>query len=257
MIGFVTASPVRRRVTRESIAARTLALHPGLEVGSDEFAAAAVLVAGSEVGHNIDRIARLTGVDRENVARMARRLVDNGVWVSGNTVSHWRDNPGDVVSFRRDVAVAEGRLCRRMDEFGQLEWAPQGYWRKEFEYAGAKADLSSHAVRYHPHVAVPESECLYVPDEEVQEEDGPEALDSSAPVRAEAEVSREAQGLRRQPPSAPEDAPVWLGGEVRSPEPEDDEGDGWALEVPGALGGAEAGAVWLGWEGAVPQRVGD
>lgn len=250
MIGFYTASPAPKRPTRESIAARTLALDPDLERGSEEFAAASVLVAGNELGHNIDRIARLTGVDREAVARMARRLVDNGVWSSGNTVSHWCDNPDDLASFRRDVAVAEGRLCRRMDEFGQLEWAPQGYWRKDFEYSGPKADTSSHAVRYHPHVEVPESECLFVPEGEYEDEEGPDT--DATPTPGEGRVDDASPGGIGHAAAASEAAPVWLGGESA-----DAAVDEWKAGLPGALGGAEAGAVWLGWEDAVSQPVSD
>lgn len=255
MITFLTDIPERRRSTRATITARVLALDPDLAPGSERFAAALVLVAGHEIGHNIDRIARITGVDREAVARMARRLVDNGVWDSGDTVSHWCDTPGEHGSFRQDVAVAEGRLCRRSDGFAGFEWAPPGYWRKEFEYAGAKGDDPARPVRYHAHVAVPELECLFVPEDERDEGDREGEADEAA--GSVEEVMR-----HPMPPSEstagllPNDAAhVWLGGD--GGERPVDEGDAWQGDLSGALGRLEGGAVWLGWQGNAPQPVGD
>lgn len=253
MIGFLSDVPERRRTTRASIEARALVLDPTLTAGSEQLDAAAVLVAGHEIGHNIDRIARITGVAREAVARMARRLVDNGVWHSGDTVSSWCDSSGPCDSFAQDVAVAEGRLCRRSDGYGGFEWAPPGYWRKEFEYAGAKGDDPARPVRYHAHVAVPESECLYVPDDELADEDGE---DESAGVVGSAEEAHRAPPVAAEPAvglQTGDVAHLWLGGE----DAEAPAGDAWRGDLADPLGGPDGGAVWLGWSGSTPQPVGD
>ena len=257
MIGFLTADPERRRPTRATVTARVLTFDPTLVPGSDSFRAAAVLIAGHEIGHNIDRIARLTGVSREGVARMARRLVDNGVWSAGDTVSRWCDSPDEHDSFLSDVGVAEGKLCRRTDEFGRLEWAPPGYWRKEFEYVGAKGDDSARPVRYYPHVEVPEAECLFVPDDELE---GEEALEGES-VDTAARPDRAPQRTLASPDPIAEAVPddvahVWMGGD--GVERAVDEEDPWQGSLAGALGAPlQDGAVWLGWQGSTPQTVGD
>jgi hypothetical protein len=107
---------------------------------SERFQAALILLASTIFGHNVDLLARRTGIARPLVARVARRLIDNGVWQSGNTAVSWAigDEPGVV--FWNDVAVAEGRMCRRIGPDGETEWAPPGFWNKNFQFVDAEAD---------------------------------------------------------------------------------------------------------------------
>jgi hypothetical protein len=108
-----------------------------LEPDSVSFRAAVILLAGLEFGHNIDRIARRTGYDRAFVARVARRLTDNGVWKAGVTVADWSSSDEASGTFWNDVAVAEGKMCRRIGAGGQIEWAPAGFWNKDFQYVAS------------------------------------------------------------------------------------------------------------------------
>lgn len=112
-------------------------------VGSDTWRAAILLVASLDTGHNVDRIARRTGAPRPFVAKCARRLVDNGVWTGEGTVGAWTSDPGAGDAFRRDVAVAEGRMQRRSGEGGVLEWAAAGNWTKSFERESEDLGLCS------------------------------------------------------------------------------------------------------------------
>jgi hypothetical protein len=189
---------------------------------------ATVLLAAVLLGQNIDRLARVTGVSREIVARAARRLVDNGVWQQGHTVGRWVDDPSnDTASFWADVAVAEGRLCRKVVENGEMLWAPQGYWRKPFEYSGARAATPSQIVEYQPHVDVPIQDLPYWSGDEADE---PE--ERAAPVPP----------VTTPLPMPLESVPVWLGGEQIEDIPEEG--------APVAVGGDSTqlfpDAVWLG-----------
>lgn len=103
--------------------------------------AARVLLAALDLGQNIDRLARQTGCKRSFVARCARRLVDNGVWAGGETVCEWTVEREAHPSFWMDVAVAEGRLFRRTNADGTLEWGATGVWLKSFERPLRETDL--------------------------------------------------------------------------------------------------------------------
>lgn len=233
-IGLAPAAP--REVPRPSLAAvraRIAAMNPDLERESATCNAAVILLAGVQLSHNVDRLARFSGLPRDEVARCARRLVDNGVWRDGNTIGRWVDDAADVESFWADVAVAEGLLCRRIGEDGQLEWAPQGYWRKHFDYVGPREEEQPQVVRYHPHVEMAPQELPYpvVADVEDEDEDErpvvePHARRSDAPVSA---------------PEVPA-APVWLGGE----EPASVADEPWRDSA--TVGGPELfpEVVWLG-----------
>ncbi len=222
-----------QRPTRETIRAKLAEFDPSFQPHSPGFSAALVLIAGRELGHNIDRIARITGVQREVVARMARRLFDNEVWVAGNTLSRWCNNPDDLASFRGDVGVAEGRLCRKVDELGRVEWAPAGHWRKDFTYVAPRNEDQPRAVVYHPHVPVPESEPLYYPEAE------DEAEEIEAPVAME-----ERRGSTVAEDVGPRSA-QWLGG---APNSTGDSVEPWNDGPRLAFGDSCSKAVWLGGE---------
>lgn len=96
--------------------------------------AAAVLLRSIDLGQNIFRLAHATGADAGHVARYARRLVDNGIWVGGDVIAGWNDPVFGENAFWADVDVALGNACRRLTTDGFLRWAPPGTWWKRFDY---------------------------------------------------------------------------------------------------------------------------
>jgi hypothetical protein len=132
-------SPTRRPGVRE-FEARIRHYNSDLQSSDPAFRAAVILLAGLEFGHNIDQLARRTGYDRAFVARTARRLIDNGVWKSGVTVADWSSSDEASGTFWNDVAVAEGKMCRRIGSDGRIEWAPAGFWNKNFQFVDPGAD---------------------------------------------------------------------------------------------------------------------
>lgn len=129
---------------------------PDLDPESMTYRAAVVLLIAPVIGCGVHKLAKVTGYPSEFVARCARRLVDNGVWpdgqpyCSGYTVYNWDD-------FWRDVGVAEGKLCRRCDETGELQWAAPGEWWKEYDFAVGTRNVSEGVIRYQPATIVPTS----------------------------------------------------------------------------------------------------
>lgn len=139
--GAIDAHPARvNPVSIRDLEARIRRYNSDLEKDSVTFRVAVILLAGVEYGHNIDRISRRTGVERAFVARVARRLTDNGVWKAGVTVADWSSTDEASGTFWNDVAVAEGKMCRRIGPTGQIEWAPAGFWNKSFHYVEQEED---------------------------------------------------------------------------------------------------------------------
>lgn len=145
---------------------------PDLNNQSPTYRAAIVLLVAQVVGRGVHKLAKVSGYPSEFVARCARRLVDNGVWpdgqpyMSGTTVHDWD-------AFWQDVGVAEGKLCRRCNEFGQLEWAPPGQWWKDFDFAVGNRTTTETVIRYQPATFVPTSllrDGMDDEDEAVEEE---------------------------------------------------------------------------------------
>lgn len=145
-------APGEGGVSLRAIRERVLSSRPELESNGATLAAAVVLLAAKETGFNIDRLARVTRVPRGRVARMIRRLFDNGVLQGGEMVCCWGDAPELDSTFWSDVAVMEGQACRRVNEAGEVEWAPPGFWRKEYGFVCSESEVA--AVVYRP--AVPE-----------------------------------------------------------------------------------------------------
>lgn len=124
---------------REAWIARARQLGLSAAPGSEAFNAALLLVASVDIGPNVERLSRRTGVPRPFASKCGRRLVDSGVWSGGCTVGEWVADPTlPFVSdaFLQDVAVAEGRLLRRVGTGGRFEWAPIGRWTKSFDGSG-------------------------------------------------------------------------------------------------------------------------
>ena len=115
-------------------------IRPNLPADSLSFRAAVLLLAGPALNFNVDRLAGRTQCARPVVAACARRLFDNGVWRADGPVYSWR-SPDDE-AFWNDVAVAEGKLCRRTDRFGCIEWAAAGAWRKAYDFVASESSLT-------------------------------------------------------------------------------------------------------------------
>jgi hypothetical protein len=159
----------------------------GLEPGPDASAcrAAVLLLVAHQVGQSVHRLATLTGEPSEFVARCARRLVDNGVWQEGGTVALWTGVEFDTTSFWADVAVAEGKLCRRIDDSGEFHWAQPGQWWKEFDYF-SRPEGRSLVTRYRPRATPPPPS---LDDRLVALEMEEPVVTAVAPRRREVEVS--------------------------------------------------------------------
>jgi hypothetical protein len=134
-------------VQARALAERVRRLNPDLDPRAGTARAALLLLAGLYHEHNVVKLARFTGLEVDFVARCARRLVDNGVWRGGETICAWNEIPVGEPAFWADVAVAEGKLCRRMDDEGRAQWAPGGHWWKSFDLVVA-APLDQ-SVLYH------------------------------------------------------------------------------------------------------------
>lgn len=124
----------------DELRARIRRYNSGLDPDTETFRAALILLAGFDCRQNVELLARRTGFDRAFVSRCARRLIDNGVWAAGRTLADW--SPLDPASgtFWNDVAVAEGKMCRRTREDGSFEWAPAGFWNKNFQFVDPDAE---------------------------------------------------------------------------------------------------------------------
>jgi hypothetical protein len=127
------------RAVVAAIADRIRRYNSDIDSRTDRFRAAVLLLASVELGQNIDVLSRRTGFDRCFVARCARRLIDNGVWLGGKTEADWSSADEASGMFWNDVAVAEGKMCRRKGPDGSVEWAPAGFWNKSFQFTDAEA----------------------------------------------------------------------------------------------------------------------
>ena len=127
-------TPPANRTPVETIRARVRRYNSDIDGKSDTFRAAVLLLVAVEYGQNVELLTRRTGIDRPFVSKCARRLIDNGVWSGGQTVADWTAGDEASGSFWNDVAVAEGKLCRRTLEDGTIEWAPAGYWNKGYHF---------------------------------------------------------------------------------------------------------------------------
>jgi hypothetical protein len=116
-------------------------IRPELSEDSVTFRAAVLLLTGPGVAFNVDRMAWRTQIPRAIVSACTRRLFDNGVWHPDGPVYVWH-SPDDV-QFWNDVSVAEGKLCRRVDRLGRIEWANPGAWQKPYDFGEAGSEALS------------------------------------------------------------------------------------------------------------------
>jgi hypothetical protein len=124
----------------DELRARIRRYNGGLDPSGETFGAALILIAACEYGQNVDLLARRTGLPRAFVARCARRLTDNGVWVGGKTAAEWAPEDPASGNFWSDAAVAEGKMCRRARPDGSLEWAPAVFRNKNFHFLDPDAE---------------------------------------------------------------------------------------------------------------------
>jgi len=175
-------------------------------VGSDTYHAAILLVAAAEVGQNLERLSRRTGVPRPLASKCARRLIDSGVWSNAQTVSPWVSDPGARDAFAKDVAVAEGKLLRRTGPGGRLEWAPAGSWNKGYEKSDDDTGLCATYLDVAPRAdhAVPLASELETPVPPTPPSNGavaPIAPAPPAPVPSAAEPAEEKDAPAPPPPA--------------------------------------------------------
>ncbi len=103
---IVTIDTIRKEVAR---------LDPKLDVESDGYKAAVVLLSSLQVGPNIKRTAKFAQYPRAKVARFSRNLRKSGVWRGGKLYVEWFEEKNGGIAFWMDVCVAEG-LMARIDE---------------------------------------------------------------------------------------------------------------------------------------------
>ena len=85
-------------------------MDPKLDINSDEYKAALVLLGGLVVGANADRVAKFTKVPRSQVRGFAYNLRRNSVWKGSKTNANWDDKETGGTSFWMDACVALGWL---------------------------------------------------------------------------------------------------------------------------------------------------
>ena len=199
-----------KRQVVAAIADRIRRYNSDIDPVSDTFRAAVLLLAAAEFGQNIDLLSRCTGFDRSFVARCARRLTDNGVWVGGATVADWSSADEASGTFWNDVAVAEGKMCRRTVA-GNVEWAPAGFWNKSFHFTdpGSEKRLGNKYLDPMPEPAAPAQDVTAVIGETRDAEPGADpgspknqgesAIDDLDPSRS-GESAKESTGDKRPVP---------------------------------------------------------
>lgn len=207
--------PENRPVSVEVLKARIRRYNGDLDPSSPAFGAALVLIASAEYGQNVDMLARRTGLGRSFVARCARRLIDNGVWEGGRMIAEWEPRNPATGTFWNDVAVAEGKMCRRTGPDGSLEWAPAGFWNKNFHFFDAEADnrLGNHYMdsAQEPDPAARRAGPDEARNEEALQQSGVEPLDDAqvTPIETFLEGTPDAEpDPERSRTSVPEAAPA-------------------------------------------------
>lgn len=87
--------------------------YPSIRPETERFATYVILLASAVVGPNIKRVAKFTGLTRDEVSQRAYFLRSNGIWNGNRVYANW-DHPTDGPrELKFDVAAAEGNLRRR------------------------------------------------------------------------------------------------------------------------------------------------
>jgi len=124
----------------EEIRQEIAGFRPELSEATLTYRAAVLLLLGPQLRFNIDRMASRARFPRAQVAACARRLFDHGVWRPEGPHYTWT-SCGDA-EFWLDVAVAEGRLWRRTNGAGEVEWAEAGTWTKVYDFVTRDTSLT-------------------------------------------------------------------------------------------------------------------
>lgn len=99
-------------ITREQLVEAIHRLDPKVVEGDEYFDTALFMLGALYVGHDLDKLEKLTGVSREFIEPRADRLRRAGVWrANDKTACEWFDEGGGL-SFWMDVAVALGLMNR-------------------------------------------------------------------------------------------------------------------------------------------------
>jgi hypothetical protein len=99
-------------ITREQLVAAVLNLDKNLIEGEVYFKTALFMLGALYVGHDLGKLEKLTGVEREFIEPRADRLRRARIWVKDDkTACEWFEDGGGV-AFWIDVAVAEGLMNR-------------------------------------------------------------------------------------------------------------------------------------------------
>ena len=124
----------------EAMRRQIAAARPDLSESTLTYRAAVLLLLGPQLRFNIDRLSSRTRYPRPQVAACVRRLFDHGVW--GPTGPDYTWLTCEAPEFWQDVAVAEGRLCRRRNAAGVVEWAEPGTWTKAYDFVTRDTSLT-------------------------------------------------------------------------------------------------------------------
>jgi hypothetical protein len=230
------------RSPMNAIHARIRRYNSDIDPRSDAYRSAVLLLAGLEWGQNIDVLARRTGIDRSFVARAARRLIDNGVWAGGRTVAEWTALDEASGPFWNDVAVAQGKLCRRTLEDGAIEWAPPGFWNKGYHFVDPAVEKAMTATYFDAGERSTEAVPLAAELAAVSDT----AATTAAPVTPAADPARETPAAESVAPSAPTDAADGVDPPAEEPTAEHPgEPDADEKPAPPSLMEIFSDAVWL------------
>ena len=94
-------------------------MDPNLDMGSDTFKAALILVVSAYIGANIRRVAKFTGYPYRLVNEVGNNLRKGGIWVGSRVAaSEWFDSEVGGTAFWMHVLVGEGKLNRVYTEDG-------------------------------------------------------------------------------------------------------------------------------------------
>jgi len=86
-------------------------IDPDLEIDSNGFRTAVILLSALAVGPNIKKIAKFTGYTRKEIAERSKNLRKNKIWVGGKTNCDWFGEDGGI-EFTCDSLVADGLMNR-------------------------------------------------------------------------------------------------------------------------------------------------